>query len=383
MAICHSVPLTAKSFTQEDLELSKKYICPDVYPGLYHKSELPDGIEYVGRQILKIDDIVLDFDDKFEKSFQTQEEFIRSNGRGMNAEEVHASIEEQGFKLSHVPISVAWCLNNLLMIVDGRTRLEKLIRAGFTNVIVDVYKCTSWNAYSKMAQIQNSVVDPYSPHTKADIIVNCNHAVKMGWIKREYNDIRDRVLEIAPGSFKPQTINKIVLNVMEGSGFTFKVLSFNEEKAKKWLKDYGYHDNEKENGIYYKVISTAFYSKALTMTSKYLQRDLATCNVKELRVILHTDTLDGADPEKSFKNKVDTFRSNYERSLIEIKDAYFEGNIKPSKVIRLFGIIPAIQSLQEIYPMDKLIMFHVGKLKDNSFSEIDSESNLSRFLQAA
>lgn len=380
MAISHAVPLSAKCFTEEHLELSKKYICPDVYPGLYHASELPKGMEYIGRKILKISDITIDFDDKFEKSFQTQEEFIRSNGRGMNADFVHACMQEQGYKLSHVPISAAWCPNKLLMIQDGRTRLEKLIKEGFTNVIVDVYNCTDWNAYSKMAQLQNSVVDPYSPHTKADIIVNCNHAIKMGWIKREYNEIRDRVLEIAPGSFKPQTINKIVLNVMEGSGHTFKVLSFNEEKAKQWLKDYGYHDNDKNNGIYYKVISTAFYSKAFTIASKYLQRDLAGCDVKELRIVLHTDTLDGADPEKSYKSKIDTFRLNWDRSLKEIKDTFFLDG-KSSKIVRLFGVIPAVQSLHEIYPMDKLVMFHIGKLKDKSFSEIDNENNLSELLE--
>jgi hypothetical protein len=382
MAICHAVPLSAKCFTEEHRQLSLKYICPDVYPGLYNKSELPKGIEWVDRRLMDISDIVVDFDDKFERSFQTQEEFIRSNGRGANADYVHASIEEQGFKLSHIPISVAYCPNKLVMLEDGRTRMEKLIKAGFTNVIVDYYVCDSWDAFSKMAQLQNSVGDPYSPHTKADIIVNCNHAIKMGWIKREYFDILDRVFEIAPASFKPQTINKIILNVLQGDGHTFKVLSFTEATAKQWLKDYGYHDNEKGNGIYYKAISSQFYSKAITIAAKYLQRELAGCDVKELRIVLHTDTLDGADPEKSYKGKVDTFRVNWDRSLSEIKDTFFVES-KFAKIVRLFGSIPAVNALQEVYPMDKLIMFHVGELKTKTFSEIDSTNSLSQLLEAA
>jgi hypothetical protein len=382
MAICHAVPLSAKCFTEEHRQLSLKYICPDVYPGLYNKSELPKGIEWVDRRLMDISDIVVDFDDKFERSFQTQEEFIRSNGRGANADYVHASIEEQGFKLSHIPISVAYCPNKLVMLEDGRTRMEKLIKAGFTNVIVDYYVCDSWDAFSKMAQLQNSVGDPYSPHTKADIIVNCNHAIKMGWIKREWDDIINRVFEIAPASFKPQTINKIILNVLQGDGHTFKVLSFTEATAKQWLKDYGYHDNEKGNGIYYKAISSQFYSKAITIAAKYLQRELAGCDVKELRIVLHTDTLDGADPEKSYKGKVDTFRVNWDRSLSEIKDTFFETS-KFAKIVRLFGSIPAVNALQEVYPMDKLIMFHVGELKTKTFSEIDSTNSLSQLLEAA
>jgi len=382
MAISHAVPLSAKCFTQEHLDLSLKYICPDVYPGLYKESELPEGMKWIKRVIMKISDIVIDFDDKFERSFQTQEEFIRSNGRGANADYVHASIEEQGFKLSHVPVSVAYCPNKLVMLQDGRTRLEKLIKSGFDNVIVDYYECNNWNAFSKMAQLQNSVVDPYSPHTKADIIVNCNHAIKMGWIKREYNDILARVLEIAPSSFKPQTVNKIVSNVVEGNGHTFKVLSFTETSAKQWLKDYGYHDNEKGNGIYYKAISSQFYSKAITIAAKYLQRELAGCDVKELRIVLHTDTLDGADPEKSYKGKVDTFRVNWDRSLSEIKDTFFVES-KFAKIVRLFGSIPAVTALREVYPMDKLIMFHVGQLKNKTFLEIDSTNSLSQFLDAA
>jgi hypothetical protein len=382
MAISHAVPLSAKSFTQEHLDLSLKYISPDVYPGLYKQTDLPKGMKWIKRTIMKISDIVIDFDDKFERSFQTQEEFIRSNGRGANADYVHASIEEQGFKLCKIPISVAYCLNKSVMLQDGRTRLEKLIKSGFTNVIVDYYECESWDAFSKMAQLHNSVSDPYSPHTKADIIVNCNHAIKMGWIKREYDSILARVKEIAPGSFKPQTVNKIVLNVMEGDGHTFKVLSFTEATARDWLKDYGYHDNEKGNGIYYKAISSQFYSKAITLAAKYLQRELAGCYVKELRIVLHTDTLDGANPEKSYKGKVDTFRVNWDRSLSEIESTFFT-EAKISRTVRLFGSIPAVTALQEVYPMDKLIMFHVGKLKHATFSEIDTQDNLSQFLEAA
>ena len=381
MAISHAVPLSAKCFTQEHLDLSLKYISPDVYPGLYAKSDLPKNIEFVKRKIMNISDIVIDDVDDDANKFLTQGAFIRAYGRGQFADDVHASIEEQGFKLCKVPISVAYCLDKLVKLLDGRTRLEKLIKSGFTNVIVDYYKCDDNDSFSKMAQLHNSVSDPYSPHTKADIVVNCNHAIEKGWIDRKYDSILARVKEIAPNSFSKQTINKIILNVLDGDGHTSRVHSFTEAKATDWLKRNGYHDNEKGNGIYYKVIGCGSAVPAgITGVANYLQRDLVGCNVKELRVVLHTDTLDGSCPEESFKGKIDRFRTGWDRSLSEIKDTFFPGS-KISRVARLYGAFPAVVALAEVYPMDKLVMFHVGKLKDKLFSEIDAENNLSRYLE--
>ena len=381
MAISHAVPLSAKCFTQEHLDLSLKYISPDVYPGLYAKSDLPKNIEFVKRKIMNISDIVIDDVDDDANKFLTQGAFIRAYGRGQFADDVHASIEEQGFKLCKVPISVAYCLDKLVKLLDGRTRLEKLIKSGFTNVIVDYYKCDDNDSFSKMAQLHNSVSDPYSPHTKADIVVNCNHAIEKGWIDRKYDSILARVKEIAPNSFSKQVINKIILNVLDGDGHTSRVHSFTEAKATDWLKRNGYHDNEKGNGIYYKVIGCGSAVPAgITGVANYLQRDLTGCNVKELRVVLHTDTLDGSCPEESFKGKIDRFRTGWDRSLDEIKDTFFPGS-KISRVARLYGAVPAVVALAEVYPMDKLIMFHVGKLKDKLFSDIDTENNLSRHLE--
>jgi hypothetical protein len=383
MAISHAVPLSAKCFTQEHLDLSLKYICPDVYPGLYAKSDLPKNIEFVKRKIMNISDIVIDdVNDNANKfASHNQGAFIRKFGRGQFADDVHASIEEQGFKLCKVPISVAYCPNKLVKILDGRTRLEKLIKSSFTNVIVDYYKCDDYDSFSKMAQLHNSVSDPYSPHTKADIIVNCNDAINEGWTKREYDSILARVKEIAPNSFSKQVVNKIILNVLEGAGHTSGVHSFTDAKAIDWLKRNGYHDNEKGNGIYYKAIGCGSAVPAgITGVAKYLQRDLVGCNVKELRVVLHTDTLDGSCPEESFKGKIDRFRTGWDRSLDEIKNTFFPGS-KILKVARLYGAVPAVVDLAEVYPMDKLIAFHVGKLKDKLFSEIDAENNLSRHLE--
>ncbi len=386
--IVHTVPLSAKKFTLDDLDISKKYINPEVYPGLYSKDVLPKGVEFIDRRLMNISDISMGVEENVDikpemlKMNLVQGFLARAYGRGANADDVHAQIEVFGYKLSSIPISVGRGPNNKDTIINGRTRLEKLIAAGFTNVIVDYYTCTDWDCFGKMVVMTNGVQDPYSPHTKADIIVHCNQAINNGSLRKEYNDILARVKEIAPSSFKQATVNKIVLNVLEGNNHTSAVLAFTETSAKEWLKTFGYHDNVNGNGIYYKVISTQFHSKAITMAAKYLQRDLAGCDVKELRVILHTDTLDGADPERSWKSKIDTFRSKWDNALDDITKSFFI-TTKPKTTVKLYGVIPAVQLLQEIYPMDKLVMFHVGKLKDMSFSEIDSDTGLNNFFQQA
>ena len=58
--LVHSVPMSVKKFTENDLEISKKYVNPDVYPGLYNKDDIPAGLEYVGRQLVDIDDFKID-----------------------------------------------------------------------------------------------------------------------------------------------------------------------------------------------------------------------------------------------------------------------------------------------------------------------------------
>lgn len=387
--IVHSVPLSAKKFTEGDLEISKKYINPEVYPGLYSSESLPAGVEFVERKLMDIDKIDMGAVENSDikaihlKLNLIQGFFARAYGRGACADDVHAQIEVYGFKLSHIPISVGLAPNNKDIIINGRTRLEKLKAAGFKNIIVDYYKCADWDCFGKMVVMTNGVQDPYSPHTKADIVAHCNQAVKMGSLNKTYDDILARVKEIAPTSFKAATINKIVLTVLDGDNHTSSVAAFTDSSAKEWLTTFGYHDNEKNNGIYYMVMSTETQGKAHTTSARYYQNLIEMGHdVKELRIILHTATLDGADPEQSWKNKTDTARNKWATSFQNITEAFYVSPKFKNK-IKLYAVIPAVQSLQKEYPMDKLVMFHIGQLKENSFAEIDTNNSLTNFFERA
>jgi hypothetical protein len=365
--------------------MSLKYFNPEIWPGLY--SDLPQGMKFKGRVLGKIEDIVLDIDTSGDKKslyynfFMKQSGAIRMYSVGENADEVRESLNDNGFEFNHVPIAVA-LIKGQLMILDGRTRLWALKKAGFENVIYDLYEIDEWMTYFKVGLKRNPKNRPSSPMTKADVINNCNNAIENGWLKREWEDIMEYVLDVTEQSFKPEVVRKIVHNVMYGIGYTAQVVSFTKESATAWLKRNGYIDNQNNNGIYYEVFASSAYSKAVAGAAKRMfELEDEGKLVKELRIIIHTGTLEGSNPIISWEDALDSFRKGWSDDLSNIQ-SYFFGSASFDSRIKLYGAVPAVQQLSQIYNMDKLVMFHVGQLKNNSFSQIRMEENLKEQLVA-
>jgi hypothetical protein len=380
--------MSAKKFTQNDLEISLKYINPSVYPGLYNKDDLIDGLEYINRQIVPLGTFFNDDEQSLDKSISDKSRHLssdeaavqsaRTNGRGLQAENVYYQIRTYGFKLDHKPISIAIFPDGSKYLINGRTRIQELTAQGFTNIIADIYNCSSYEAYHDAKQLFNAVEDPYSPHTMEDIVKTCRYAIKRGWTKNDYGDIVKRINRVAPGCFSTAEINKIALRTM--SGDIGSSISWTTNSAKKEIRKWGYVDNENNNGIYYYVYSSEAPVKAIPAACCYLAEDLAGKKVKELRVVIHTSTLQGADPEESWKTKIDNFRTGWKKYTQYIKDGLFTKESEFLHKIKLFGVIPAVESLASEYPMDKIVMFHVGKLKKYSFSEMSTANGLTRAL---
>lgn len=390
MNVIHVVPISAKKFTENDLEISKKYINPDVYPGYYDNSVLPKDFQYVDRRIVPIKSI-----GNYREAFDqidakttgdyyhglSQHAMVRLMARGANADEVIANLNRNGFELSHVPISVCLCPDGKIYSLDGRTRIEGLTNLSFVNVIVDYYVCKSWQDFFTQAISRNRPDSPRSPMTTGDIVNNCNGSIREGWLTRDPSVIRAYVINITHNKIKKETLDKICHNVMYGVGYSTEVLSLNEVKAKNWLKTNGYHDNENNNGIFYKVVPSSAWSKSLASTANTLVDDLLNegKKVKELRVVIHTGTLEGADPSKSWKNKIDQFRRGWNDNLKNIEGAFFNQPARKA-VIKLYGAIPAVSGLSSEYPMDKMVMFHLSELKNKTFDIIDEEKLQSEVL---
>lgn len=376
MQLSYSVPLSAKEFTEVDRLKSLQYYNKETWPGLY--TNLPKGMRYVDRFIVKIEDIVLDVstdgDAKkiYNNFFMKQSGAIRMYGVGENANEVYTSLKEHGFELSNQPISVAG-IHGFNMILDGRTRLWGLKNAGFENVIIDLYEIDEWEIYFREGLRRNSRPRPSSPMTKADVVNNCNNAIENGWLKREWDDIMAYVNDVTDKSFATNVCRKIAHNVMYGIGYSASVLTINKEVAKVWLKQNGYQDNVNNNGIYYEAFASSAYSKAVAgAAGRLAELEEEGKTVKELRIVIHTGTLEGSNPIISWEDAVDSFRRGWTDDLNHIGKYFFGADDLGSR-IKLYGAIPAVVQLSQLYPMDKLVMFHVGPLKNKLFSKIRLE----------
>jgi hypothetical protein len=367
------------------LALSLKYVNPEVYPEMYDNDVLEHGIEFVDRRIMTMKDIEKDVEDEAFSDldlkglgrdyFWTQHSAVRANGKGKESEQLSDDISTQGFELHHVPICVALCPDGNVYRADGRTRLERLNLENFQNAIVDYYICKTWAAYFKLAIKRNPKEATRSPMTREDIITHCNFFVQQGWLKKDSDHIAAHVRQLTNNRVKTNTLQKIVHNVLYGESFTSSVLSLDEKKAESWLKRFGYIDNENSNGIYYKAVSSSAWTKAIAASANYLQElRKEGKKVKELRVILHTGTLEGANPIESWKSKVDSFRIGWDKDLESISKAFFNSDMN-FNLIKLYGVIPAVSAMSSDYPMDRLVMFHVGTLKNNLFLDIKNDED--------
>lgn len=386
--LVHSVPMSAQKFTREDVSISKKYINPEVYPGLYDPEELPKGVKFLERKLIDIDDFIIDDSDSLDASLPS---VIRHNkigavtvqsarvyGRGKEADNVFYNIRTFGYKLDKIPMSIAVFPDGKKYMINGRTRLEELKRHNFKNIIVDVYDCSSLEGYHEAKQLFNVKSDPYSPHTMEDIVFTCRHAIKMGWTKSTYDAVRDKINKVAPGCFSESEIGKIINRSINDDKLSTST-AWTTKTATEYARRIGYVDNKDNNGIYYFVYSAEGSVKVIPTAARYLKEDLRGKKVKELRIIIHTGTLQGADPEASWKNKIDACRNAWKNYMHYINDAYFP-NSELSNVIKLYGALPAVSGLSDEYPMDRLVMFHVGKLKNRSFAELSFSNGLMEAL---
>ena len=392
--VVHSVPMSVTKFTETDLEISLKYVNPDVWPGFYDNQILSEkfpGLTYVDRRIIPIKDIIMDINPDEEKenthrnallAFSIEnvlQQEVRTGGLGQNYQDVWSDMENFGFKLSSRPVAVGFCPDKKIHIIDARTRLLKLKQAGFKNVIVDYYECKNYQSLKDFAQYSNMRRDPSSPHTPNDIVLSGINKIRLGQLKPDVVSIRFYVELVAPESFTKGVIDKIVARIHQNV-IPKTSVTFTTKFAVDTLRTIGYHDNENNNGIFYYVVSTESPGSVIANAAQELL-DLQNKNkkVRELRIVLQTGTLEAADPEASWKSKIDTFRNRFKDNFNNIKEAYFR-DYETKNIIKLYGALPAVNSLASEYPMDRLVIFSVGKLKDKTFAEIDMENGLTKVL---
>lgn len=389
----HVVEMIEKCFTEEHLKISELYINQRVWPKLYDKKILKDewpGLEYVRRDIMNINDICFDRDKLDDDTINVNADHRvpkitfgyqssgRAHGRGDNTAKLWQNLDKRGYELSHIPVSVCQLPDGKTHIMDGRTRLEHLIERGFTNIIVDVYKSNNIGTFEDWQTYANPPPEVRSPQKTEDLIRRGADKIRNGTLNPN-NDIEiyKWIEKISGGAYSHKTVGKIVSGMIESSGGTSSSKSYTETAAKQFLNMYGYHDNTKENGIYYLIISGESKASSVIAAAKYMGKlSVEGKKVKELRLVINTGTLKGSDPSISWKKCVDDFRDEFENNLNIIK-TYFFGSGDIDTRIKLYGVLPSVISLSQEYPMDRMVIFDASELKYKRFHQIDINRGMS------
>lgn len=394
--LVQSVPMAVKSFTRADLELSKKYVSADVWPGYYDKKVLSEnfpGLVYINRRIINTKDI--DFEaikklldelqnnnvqrslrNSFSSMFSMQ--VPRANGRGASHLLTWESMDINGYELSHKPISVCKAPSGVLLLLDGRTRFERLMKHEFKNMIVDYYECDNYHSINTFSIFCNPTAPARSPQTMGDVIQLGIDEIAAGRLKSDETSIEQWVQLVTNGSYRNSDIQKLVKSIVKKDSSASMSLSMDE--AYDWLATHGYHNNVNNNGIFYFVSSNESRASAIFSAANEMKCLIGEGKkVKEMRIIISPGTLQGAKAEKSWKDKIDQFRMTFENNLNTIKDCYFK-DYDLKNIIKLYGAIPTVVSMADKFPLDKLVIF--SKMKYSSFAEMTVEENLAAMFSA-
>jgi len=383
--------------TNEHLESSKVYIDPDRYPDRYLPKDLEKGIKFLQRELINLNQMVMPTD----HNQHTNTGQIARTSTAANAEQTEFSIVKNGLALNALPPAVLVLPNGDYRWLDGITRGGIFKKLKMKNMIADVYEVDP--QYSKKDQEQaqhrfsirmNANERPASPFTKDDLVRHVCHSFNQGWIKNDYESIKKEIELINKNQFKEHAVNHMIMDarnktIKQETG-TPITETFDEASAKSWLRNKAkVQNNDNNNGIYYQTYAAGYISKSTSAIShnyQLLLKDLEMQNKpapKEYRVILHPRTLKSGDPEKSWKKSYDDFRTGWERTLGEIGNSFFldkdKKSITTNSKIILYGGIPACWSLEEDYPMDSIVKFNQGKLKNKLFKDVDSVDDAETF----
>ena len=347
------VPVDNKKFTKENLEWSIKLNDPNqsesnnsiyTHPHLYGNGLLKKRVD---RKLVDISEI---------KTFTSNNQSARKAGN-KKFKQIRQDINNFGFKLKHPPIALRQMPDGTLDQANGRTRYQILLEKGFKNIIADIYEFTD-NEASLFGLQANAENDPAGDLELEDVYVECCEAVENKWIKKDLNEILERV-EIACGNGKFEAANRriVAVRVFNNYNSTEKVLYWNSVASiNNWMKLNNYIDTD---NIEYMPVSYSIDRKAVVMAAeRYVESG------KQIRIVCHTSVLNASNIEDCYKDRVSNFKTLFLAHVANITNTYVKASgdkckIQKTNNIVLYGSLPAISTLHadKDGEMKKIILF--------------------------
>lgn len=360
------------AFNEENLETYKKLIVPEAYPWLFGEDLLPALKVANPAALVDIADV--------NWSATLTEQTPRRGGKNPKIKNIARDIASFGFKLANPAICLFRKKSGELVPLNGRTRYEILVRNhDLTNIIAIIYEGADGasdddveNACSAFGLLANSYSDPSGDLQIEDVYGEVCIAIKKGWCVltnipgREIDDIvaiRERVdLVCGKGCFTPTKREQLVYRILNTNNPNYVVKSWSTPGlAKSWLTENNYVNIGPINGrrgIKYITLSAETGEKSLIAAANYADENPDY----EIRVVIHTGTLTGFDLEGNYYEKVKKFRDFWENTLTKVGYAFFNGTKARKNNVTLYGAIPALSSIHNLY---KLVKFVPADLENN------------------
>ena len=348
-------------FTEANLAMQKKLIVKEAYPELYG-DELPSDMTFLGFELYDIETL----NDSMQK-------WGKQTGRASTnkkEDKIRINILEGGYKLKYPPISIARYPDGTIKYITGRTR-TKILRnnCNFKNAIVGVYKVKSNKSFKTQNLRFNLVESPAGIATTGDVIAVGQDLVSTNDIKKTLDDIKTWVLEATLGGPFTETTKDIIAQAIYNNFLTRPyVNSWTPETAHEWMNEHHYKKasdqypnsglSKKEtvyvqtglgeqhlNDYLYIVCATSSWTKNLSRVASLAAN--TNFKGKQIRVILHTSTLETSNSiknlETQYKNRVDNHNLHWKEELNNYASAFY------SKYVGVEKIIPEINTPVVIY----------------------------------
>lgn len=314
---------------------------------------LMKGLEFKGFELIDIDTI--------DKEFH---QLHRAAGMNKEYKNLKENISSQGFKCKYFP-PVVIRDGNRNVLATGNTRFEVLKKNDVENCPVAIY-----NFDDDLSEIEKKAIiiragqkfqpqlDPAAPPSKEDIRSALSRLVETGSVDvHDDNEMMNACTDLCSSTnFRRSTIQKLTLEVQNNHGVR-EVRAYGSDRAAArpetiLRNQYKFIDND---DVVYITYGSSMWSKAFTLALETWKEN----PTKQVRLMIHTETLEGFDFEKCYDDRIQKFYREF-HNLLEYSALLGGGTIATAKErVVVYGAFPAIGDGHQ--NLNEPVLFHPKK----------------------